>query len=490
LRPIRSNEAVFPCNIGSARGGCGAPRSSTSGNSSSADGWSWIRATTVAAMKQPATVHAVLRHQQHFLLVALLGLIASPEISVVAARSLRQGFGVTIAEPVQESSPAEEEEAEEALADDEAVPPTNTHGLAFVSRERYDETQPPTPLPAPKLQSAPPAPMPESILAPPPFAAPMQPPFAAPGLLPVPAPMLAPLPAPMLAPAPGEMASPFGPDVPLVQANESIEERPTTTTATTTTTTMTTTTTIARTTTYPDHKKANISAGFKNIDYNALTANKALLDDFKQTVREDIAEKIGHGVTPDDVEIQIRPGSVVVDATVTVPEGSIEDVESVRREACSSASSLADEIAKDVSAIDGISNAVSGTVQGEVIGACALSSSTPTTTTSSSTTAKVAVVEEDDEDDMEACHPTCIKDQGVCSDKVCFCKSPFTGIRCERIRKSASARLSYTLAAGIAAFGLFAGVVIGVIFFASVVSPKMKQSAAVPEKKAETWQAG
>merc|ERR1712032_1439143 len=98
----------------------------------------------------------------------------------------------------------------------------------------------------------------------------------------------------------------------------------------------------------------------------------------------------GHGVTPDDVEVTLRPGSVIVD----------------------------------------------------------------------------------DEDNMDSCHPTCVQGQGVCSDKVCFCKSPFSGIRCERVRKSSSHRLSYPLAAGVAAFGLFAGVVIGVLFFAGVAAPK------------------
>jgi len=446
-------------------------------------------------MKRSAKVHAVLQHQRHFLFVAFVSLVGNTDVSVVAARSLRQGFGATIASPVLENSPAEEEDAEEALSDDESVPTANTDGLALVSRNRDYETQPPTPLPAPELPSAPPAPMPESILAPPPFAAPLLPPFPAPA-------MVAPVPAPMMAPAPTEMASPFGHDAPLVQANESIHvyqpakttsTTTPTTTSTTASTTAPTTTSTTQTSTVPDHKKAKVSTGFKNIDYNALTADKALLDDFKETVREDIAEKVGHGVTPDDVQIEIRPGSIIVDATVSVPEGSAEDVESLRRDACSSASSMADEIAKDVSTIDGISNAMSGTVQGEVVGACALSATpttTTTTSTTSTTTAKVAAEEEDDEDDMEACHPTCVKDQGVCSDKVCFCKSPFAGIRCERVRKSASARLSYTLAAGIAAFGLFAGVVIGVIFFATVVGPKMKQSAAVMEKKAETWNTG
>jgi len=284
------------------------------------------------------------------------------------------------------------------------------------------------------------------------------------------------------------MQSPYGPDVPVVQADESTEEK---------TTTMTTTTTT--TTTVADDHTVKLSTKFKNIDYNALTADKSLLDDFKETVKEDIAEKIGHGVTPDDIEITIGPGSITVDATVTVQEASAGDFVTLQNETCNSASSLADEMAKDVASIEGISNAASGTVEGEVEGNCAVSTVNPTNTktntntTNPSTAVKSAPVDtddDDDDDDVDACHPTCVEGQGICSDKMCFCKSPFRGVRCERIRKSASARISYPLAAGIAAFGVFAGVVIGVIFFASVADKKLKQTAAVKMKKAETWHPG
>lgn len=448
-------------------------------------------------MKRPAKVHAVLRHQQHLLFVALFGLTANPGISVAAARSLRQGIGVAISGPVQENSPAEEEEAEEALADEEAAPPTHNHDLAFVSQQQDLETQPPTPSPA---SFAPPAPMPQSILAPPPFAAPPMSPFAAPpmSLAPAPGLMLAPqpalVPAPVMAPAPAMapalamapapavMQSPYGPELPLVEADESTQTTPTTTATEEPSTTREEPST---TTSSQEDKKetAELHVAFKNVDYNALTADKALLDDFKETVKEDIAEKAGHGVTPDDVEVTLRPGSVIVDAKITVPEGSSQNT--VQKAVCSSASSQADDAAKDIKAIDGISNAVSGTVQGEVLGNCA---TTTTTTKAAPAKALKSAAADDDEDNMDSCHPTCVQGQGVCSDKVCFCKSPFSGIRCERVRKSSSHRLSYPLAAGVAAFGLFAGVVIGVLFFAGVMAPKMKH-AAVTEKKAETWHA-
>jgi len=462
----------------------------------------------------------------HLLLVALCGFTADSGISVVAARSLRQGIEVTLSGPGQDNSPAEEEEAEEALADEEATPPTNVHNLAFISQQRDLETQPPTPSPSSEPEDAPPlSPMPQPILAPPPFAAPPLSPFPAPGLSPMPAPMPAlmhapmpaPMPAPMtasmpaplpapMAPATVEMQSPYGPDVPVVQADESTEppppppppppapapERPTTTT----------TTKISEkpsTSQQEDDHTVKLSIKFKNIDYNALTADKSLLDDFKETVKEDIAEKIGHGVTPDDIEITIGPGSITVDATVTVQEASAGDFVTLQNETCNSASSLADEMAKDVASIEGISNAASGTVEGEVEGNCAVSTVNPTNTktntntTNPSTAVKSAPVDtddDDDDDDVDACHPTCVEGQGICSDKMCFCKSPFRGVRCERIRKSASARISYPLAAGIAAFGVFAGVVIGVIFFASFASKKLKQTVTVRSNKAETWQPG
>jgi len=441
----------------------------------------------------------------HLLLVALCGFTADSGISVVAARSLRQGIEVTLSGPGQDNSPAEEEEAEEALADEEATPPTNVHNLAFISQQRDLETQPPTPSPSSEPEDAPPlSPMPQPILAPPPFAAPPLPRFPAPGLSPMPAPMPAlmhalmppPMPAPMpapslpppMAPAAVEMQSPYGPD----QDDEATKERPTTTT----------TTTISEkpsTSQQEDDHTVKLSIKFKNIDYNALTADKSLLDDFKETVKEDIAEKIGHGVTPDDIEITIGPGSITVDATVTVQEASAGDFVTLQNETCNSASSLADEMAKDVASIEGISNAASGTVEGEVEGNCAVSTVNPTNTktntntTNPSTAVKSAPVDtddDDDDDDMDTCHPPCVEGQGVCSDKMCFCKSPFRGIRCERIRQSASIRISYSLAVGIATFSVVAGVVIGVIFFTSYLSTELKPPEAVVALKAETWQAG
>lgn len=440
-------------------------------------------------MKRPAKVHAVLRHQQHLLLVALYGLAANPGISMAAARSLRQGIGVPMSGPGQESSPAEEEEAEEALADEDAAPSTNMHDLAFVSQQRDLATQPPTPSPVsvPPLSPAP-------ILAPPPFASPPPPPFPAPGpspmvlWAPVPSPAMAPAPAmavspatapaPVMAPAPVEMQSPYGPDVPVVQVEES--------TATTTTIEETTTTSGAQ-----DFHVLKVSHRFKNIDYNALTADKALLDDFKETVREDIAEKAGHGVTPDDVEITIRPGSVIVDATVTVQEDvSAQELNNTQQKTCSSVN----DIAKDVAGIDGISSVASGTVQGEVRGSCVVgnfSQAKPVIKAKniSATKKNNSAAAETDDDDMDACHPACVPGQGLCSDKMCFCKSPYMGMRCERLRKSASIRISYPLSAGIAAFGLFLGTVVGFVFFQTIGAKKLKGNTAVPEKKAEKWEA-
>lgn len=59
------------------------------------------------------------------------------------------------------------------------------------------------------------------------------------------------------------------------------------------------------------------------------------------------------------------------------------------------------------------------------------------TATAGNATAPVAPVAD------ESCHPVCVEGQGICSDKVCFCRSPYTGMSCENERPMTLIRFGY-----------------------------------------------
>jgi len=43
----------------------------------------------------------------------------------------------------------------------------------------------------------------------------------------------------------------------------------------------------------------------------------------------------------------------------------------------------------------------------------------------------------------DTCHPACSEGQGLCSDKVCFCRSPYSGMSCENERPFSVVRFGY-----------------------------------------------
>jgi len=63
------------------------------------------------------------------------------------------------------------------------------------------------------------------------------------------------------------------------------------------------------------------SMRMKNLDYNQLTANPALLTTFQEAMKKAIASAAGPGILPEHVELALSAGSVVVLATIKPPRG-------------------------------------------------------------------------------------------------------------------------------------------------------------------------
>eukprot|EP00929_Paragymnodinium_shiwhaense_P014254 TRINITY_DN122147_c0_g1_i1.p1 TRINITY_DN122147_c0_g1~~TRINITY_DN122147_c0_g1_i1.p1 ORF type:complete len:311 (-),score=56.41 TRINITY_DN122147_c0_g1_i1:144-1076(-) len=57
----------------------------------------------------------------------------------------------------------------------------------------------------------------------------------------------------------------------------------------------------------------------------------------------------------------------------------------------------------------------------------------------------------------DTCLPPCIEGRGICNDRLCFCKSPFDGVRCEKERTIGPSRVTPGIAGLIVFLGFIAG---------------------------------
>lgn len=226
-----------------------------------------------------------------------------------------------------------------------------------------------------------------------------------------------------------------------------------------------------------------MSVKVNGVDYNQLISNPTLLSDFENAMKTQIAAQSGHGVTPDDVDLTLSPGSIAVEAAVNMPSGtSASDVQS---DLCGSAATAGQDMAAAISNLPGMSAASTGTISAEVTAACG-----EATTTADPGRRLQSVSAPPTQDSMENCDPQCVPGQGICSDKICFCRTPYTGIRCEREMQTSWMRFSYTATVCIAVGALVVGLMLGVIIFKLVSPNKLAVGANLLQAHGETWTAG
>jgi len=345
------------------------------------------------------------------------------------------------------ASTADVEEAEEAGADPYAVP------------ERPPVQWPPTPA---KAAPDPSEPAPAAL---PPVALP---PVALPGLQPVPTTQAMPTTA-AAAPSTTAASTTAASIWPWAAVPVTSPATPAVTPAATPAPTMTT----------PEREVVTTSLTVENINYNQLVADPALSQSLATAVTNEVARVAK--VNPSRVSTTLSAGSVVAQSSIFFPRGiDTDDFVRVKNDMKMGIESLGENVADAVSSLAGIDSVATG----------AISVSAGTV---NSAAGEVELTAREHHElplpDEETCTPACIEGQGICDDGLCFCRTPFTGLQCEKQMKQGLAlRMSMGLATGLVCCACIIGVGVGVVLFMAFSQfGKPSQGFTEALRQHETW---
>jgi hypothetical protein len=92
-------------------------------------------------------------------------------------------------------------------------------------------------------------------------------------------------------------------------------------------------------------------------------------------------------------------------------------------------------------------------------------------------------------DDYQNCNPRCIPGRGICNDNVCFCKTPFTGTRCQHSLYDTAYRFSFTMLVASAVASTLFGVVLAYFIYGFIRESLEKRMALLgePQVQKECW---
>jgi len=97
-----------------------------------------------------------------------------------------------------------------------------------------------------------------------------------------------------------------------------------------------------------------------NVNYNDLIANVEVKNEFISKAKWEISEKAGAAILADHVDVELRAGSVVVEATIKPPVGTA--VNSVQTALSNDANAMAQNFAAEVASIPNIAGVSSGPI--------------------------------------------------------------------------------------------------------------------------------
>lgn len=102
----------------------------------------------------------------------------------------------------------------------------------------------------------------------------------------------------------------------------------------------------------------------QNIDQPALMANTRLTAAFKSKIQSVVALEAGIEIQPNDVDVELLPGSVVARSTVTPPDGiSATAIHEAFQAALTSSQLLRQTVSQELSVLPGIESVTTGPVQ-------------------------------------------------------------------------------------------------------------------------------
>jgi len=110
----------------------------------------------------------------------------------------------------------------------------------------------------------------------------------------------------------------------------------------------------------PKPESVVYSMTVKNVEYSKLKQNSALLAKFSTAVKQGVAEAAGPDVQEEHVSLKLSAGSVVVEASITLPPQV--KAATLKASLAKSPGTMAKSVTKSVTAVAGISAVTSGTV--------------------------------------------------------------------------------------------------------------------------------
>lgn len=214
-----------------------------------------------------------------------------------------------------------------------------------------------------------------------------------------------------------------------------------------------------------------------NLDYTKVLAEPVLSEALTRQVQETVAADAGDGVMPKDVVVTLNGGASEIDVLVKLNNPSDDAVALTIAHLKDEA--VPGDVAAAVSDVDEISAVSMGAIGAEMIGvphkaeffaAASMAGPAPAPAGAGDTGA-------------DTCYPECVPGRGVCNDRICYCRSPYHGMSCERKFK-AVARVRYEAAAGIVLVALILGILAGSGVFA-LTNSSWQNKYTAPEPKKE-----
>lgn len=130
-------------------------------------------------------------------------------------------------------------------------------------------------------------------------------------------------------------------------------------------------------------EKVEVTMTVKNMSFTALSNSPSMMAQFEQSVKQSLAESAGPGVGPEDIEVDLSSGSVVVDSKITPPPGrTAQDMDKTIEKGSGNAGSL---LVARVSALPGIDTIALGKISTTGITVKVIKQAVPAPTTTTTT---------------------------------------------------------------------------------------------------------
>jgi hypothetical protein len=122
------------------------------------------------------------------------------------------------------------------------------------------------------------------------------------------------------------------------------------------------------TTPVPLEKSVAVRMTLQNVDYNKLVANSRVLADFKRGVKNAIIDSTVQGIREEHISVSVSPGSVIVQAMITPPQGIAAESVSASFQTLSGTSQFSSNVVTRITGVAGIDAVTTGTVSVHVSG--------------------------------------------------------------------------------------------------------------------------